>query len=174
MPPKTKTPPSTPPTSAGSYYEPPSQRQPPQAPSLGPRRRGAPPGNLNALKHGFYTRRLHKRHLSGLETTNPSGLVEEIALIRLFTRRLLESIDPDSDSYQLAEILRVLCLASSAITRVVRAQFLIDVSRPGIDDEIALAIQQVAAEFNSRRSPSTPPELPPSADSPIPDLPDEV
>jgi hypothetical protein len=115
-----------------------------------PRRRGAPKGNLNALKHGFYTRRLHKSHLEGVESTNPSGLVEEIALIRLFTRRLLESLSPESDVYELADVLRTLCLASSTITRVVKTQFLITSSAPGIDDEIAEAIQQVNAEFRAR------------------------
>ena len=64
----------------------------PTSPS--PRRPGAPPGNQNALKHGFYTRRLKKRDLTGVETTDVSSLVEEIALIRLFTRRLVESASP--------------------------------------------------------------------------------
>lgn len=113
-------------------------------------RRGAPKGNLNALKHGFYTRRIPKSDLSGVESINPSGLIEEIALIRLFTRRLLESLRPDSDIYELADVLRTLCLASSTITRVVKTQFLINAAHPGIEDEIAEAIKQVNAEFRSR------------------------
>jgi hypothetical protein len=129
-----------------------------------PRRRGAPKGNFNALKHGFYTRRLKKSHLDGVESTNPSGLVEEIALIRVFTRRLLESISPDSDAYELADILRALCLASSTITRVVKTQFLITSAASGIDDEIAEAIRQVNAEFHARLLPGQKPN--PSLSSP--------
>jgi hypothetical protein len=121
--------------------------------STSPRRRGAPKGNLNALKHGFYTRRLHKRDLTGVESTDTSGLIEEIALIRVFTRRLLESIGPESDAYDLAEFLRALCLASSTITRVVKTQFLIATAGPGMDDEIAEAIRQVNAEFHARLLP---------------------
>jgi hypothetical protein len=129
------------------------------------RRRGAPKGNLNALKHGFYTRRIPKRDLTGVESTNPSGLVEEIALIRVFTRRLLESISPESDAYELADILRALCLASSTITRVVKTQFLITSAGTGIDDEIAEAIKQVNAEFHARLLPSQNPD--PSSSSPV-------
>jgi hypothetical protein len=61
------------------------------------RRPGAQLGNMNALKHGFYTRRIKKRDLSGVESTNVKGLAEEIALIRIFTRRLVETCDPSAD-----------------------------------------------------------------------------
>ena len=123
-----------------------------------PRPRGAPKGNFNALKHGFYTRRLRKHDLSGVESTEPSGLIEEIAIIRVFTRRLIESIHPESDAYELAEILRALCLASSTITRIVKTQFLITSAGSGIDDEIAEAIKQVNAEFHARLLPSSDPD----------------
>jgi len=136
---------------------------PTNTPSPTPRRRGAPKGNLNALKHGFYTRRLKKHDLSGVESTNPSGLIEEIALIRLFTRRLLESLSPESDVYELADVLRTLCLASSTITRVVKTQFLITSTGPGIDDEIAEAIKQVNAEFRARLLPGQKSGLPASS-----------
>lgn len=115
------------------------------------RKRGAPPGKLNAVTHGFYSRRIRKRDLNGVESTDASGLIEEIALIRVFTRRLLESIGPEADAYDLAEFLRALCLASSTITRVVKTQFLIATASPGMDDEIANAIKQVNAEFAARR-----------------------
>ncbi len=135
--------------------------------------RGAPKGNFNAVKHGFYTRRLHKRDLTGVESTDTTGLIEEIALIRVFTRRLLESIGPESDAYDLAEFLRALCLASSTLTRLAKTQFLIAAAGPGMDDQIAEAIVQVNAELNARRLayqnsrsfPPSPDPLPP-ADEP--------
>jgi hypothetical protein len=86
-----------------------------------PRLPGAQPGNSNALKHGFYTRRFNKHDLSGVENTNIKGLTEEIALIRVFTRRLVEACDPSADVYDLAGILRSICLASDTITRIIRA-----------------------------------------------------
>ncbi len=128
----------------------------PNSPSSIKKHRGAPKGNINALKHGFYTRRFHKRDLTGVESTDSTGLIEEIALIRVFTRRLLESIDPDSDAYEIAEFLRALCLASSTITRLTKTQFLITSSGLGMDDEISEAIRQVNAELRSRKPPTAP------------------
>jgi hypothetical protein len=116
-------------------------------------RRGAPLGNMNNFKHGFYSRRLKKRDLSGVESTDVAGLVEEIALIRVFTRRLVESFNPDAGFYEHADILRILCVASAAITRVIRAQYLISSTGAGMDDEIAEAIRQVNAELVAKSSP---------------------
>jgi len=117
------------------------------------RRPGAPKGNFNALKHGFYTRRLKKRDLTGVESTDVSGLIEEIALIRVFTRRLIESCAPEADAYELAEILRILCLASSTITRVVKTQYLLSTTDTGLGDEIDEAIRQVNAELRQKLPP---------------------
>ena len=66
---------------------------------------------MNNFKHGFYSRRIKKRDLTGLESTDVAGLVEEITLIRVFTRRLVESFNPDADFYEHADILRILYVA---------------------------------------------------------------
>ncbi len=124
------------------------------------RHRGAPHGNTNALKHGFYSRRIRKRDLDGLDSTDVKGLVEEIALIRIFTRRLLESVHPDIDPFELAFILRALCLASSTITRLVRTQFLIASSGHGMDALIQQAIIEVNQELGTRLLPDDPPFTP--------------
>ena len=100
------------------------------------RRPGAPPGNLNALKHGFYT------------------------------RRLVESCLPDADSYALADTLRILCLASSTITRLTRTQYLLSNSNTGLDDEIAEAIRRVNAELRPKLSPTSTDAIPPSPSPP--------
>ncbi len=109
------------------------------------RPRGAPLGNLNALKHGFYTRRLKKRDLTGVETTDLKSLVEEIALIRIFTRRLVEACAPSADLYELAGILRILCLASATITRILQVHYLISGDERNLDSEVEAAIRQVHA-----------------------------
>ena len=130
------------------------------------RPRGAPRGNTNAFKHGFYTRRLKKNDLNGVESTNTSGLVEEIALIRVFTRRLLESSLTNASFYDLAETLRILCLASSTITRVIKTQYLLTMSDTGLDEEITAAIHQINLDLQGRlaaTTPSLPASLPPDS-----------
>lgn len=84
------------------------------------RHRGGQPGNINALKHGFYTRRFTPTDLAGVESTDSNSLMEEIAIIRLYARRLIELDDQSRNITQVANILRILCLASLTITRLVK------------------------------------------------------
>lgn len=112
-----------------------------------PLSRGGQPGNLNALKHGFYTRRIRKRDLSGVEDTNIKGLAEEIALIRIFTRRLVECADPSADIYELAGVLRTICLASATITRIIKAQAFLTNDPNDFYRDVEEAIRQVRLEM---------------------------
>jgi hypothetical protein len=119
-----------------------------------PRHAGAPLGNSNALKHGFYTRHIKKRDLSGVESTDLKSLVDEIALIRVFTRRLVESCTPTADLYELAGILRILCLASTTITRILRVHYILTGSENDLDRDIEEAIRQVHAELTAKHASS--------------------
>jgi hypothetical protein len=130
-------------------------------PSL-PRRRGAQPGNTNALKHGFYTRRFTKRDLSGVETTNLKNLAEEIALIRVFTRRMVETAVQEPDYYDLVSVLRAICLASGTITRIIKAQTFINADTNEWSASIDEAIRLVSHEFGIDKSyPPSPENLTP-------------
>lgn len=55
------------------------------------RKRGAQPGNKNALKHGFYSGRFKKIELDDLDVVN-AGVQDEIALLRISIRRLFEHV----------------------------------------------------------------------------------
>jgi hypothetical protein len=121
-----------------------------------PRRPGAQPGNKNALKHGFYTRRFTKRDLNGVESINAKSLAEEIALIRVFTRRLVESTDPSADIYELAGVLRALCLASVTITRVIKAHAFLANNPSDYYAEVDQAIHQVRLELGIDDAPEMP------------------
>jgi hypothetical protein len=111
-----------------------------------PKKRGAQPGNLNALKHGFYTRRIPRADLTSLDTTQFNGLEEEIAMLRLLTRRL---IDLSADALTLPEIndlLRTYCLACLTLTRLVKTQHLL-APQSLSDEAITQALQQITAEI---------------------------
>jgi hypothetical protein len=121
-----------------------------------PRHRGGQLGNLNALKHGFYTRRIHQRDLSGVEDTNIKGLAEEIALIRIFTRKLIESGADTADLYEIAGILRTVCLASATITRIIKAQAFLVNDPSNFYQEVDEAIRQVRIEMGIDDPPESP------------------
>jgi len=54
------------------------------------RRRGAQPGNANALKHSFYARSSPSSELGGLKDLKAVNLTDEIDMLRLVIRRLID------------------------------------------------------------------------------------
>lgn len=78
---------------------------------------GAPRGNQNARTHGLSPR--------GLEQSTQLDLSAELADLRYFYHRLADLSRELTDPLQLAEVLRVLTLASAGITRLVRTQLIV-------------------------------------------------
>jgi hypothetical protein len=64
------------------------------------RKRGAQPGNTNALKHGFYSHRFNNLEISDLNTALSDGLTDEIALLRVIIRRVFEYADTDAQDLE--------------------------------------------------------------------------
>jgi len=62
----------------------------PTSSSLIRRLRGAPLNNLNALKHGFYARKFRQTDLVDLAESKFTGLNEEITMLRVFMRGVIE------------------------------------------------------------------------------------
>lgn len=123
------------------------------------RRPGAQPGNNNALKHGFYTRRFRPRDLTGVESANIKNLAEEIALIRIFTRRVVEESVKDPDFYDVVSVLRAICLASGTVTRIIKTQSFLAADSSVFNVDMDQAIRQVRREMGlDPRPPSSPPD----------------
>jgi hypothetical protein len=69
-----------------------------------------------------------------------NGLMEEIAIIRLYARRLIELDNPSADISQVANILRILCLASITITRLVKTSQFLQSSGNSNDSDLHMAL----------------------------------
>lgn len=94
-------------------------RQPMPPKKRGP---GAPPGNTNALKHGFYSRRFNQVELADLEEVNDGDLEDEIALLRVSMRRVIEWSHDIKSFSDAVSYLRVIAMASASLSRLVRAR----------------------------------------------------
>jgi hypothetical protein len=124
-------------------------------PSSSPRKRGAPPGNRNALKHGFYSRKFKKANLTSVDQANPIDLEDEITLIRLNIRHLLELGLNAKDLNEGIQILRVVSLGASTLARLIRTQHIIHPP----DDEVSLAFKEALLRVQREldlRNPSEP------------------
>jgi hypothetical protein len=85
-----------------------------------PRKRGAPRGNTNALKHGYYSRRFQRIELKDMQDGLLDHLNDEIALLRVTMRRVFEQADASNDRWP--ETLDILARASSRPPSLVRVQ----------------------------------------------------
>jgi hypothetical protein len=111
-------------------------------------RRGAPPGNRNAVKHGFYSRFFHKADLKDLENLDAKSLSDEINLLRLHVRRLSEFSLTLTDLGEYLEVLRVINLFTSNINRLIKTQVFLAKEAPGFQDMINQALEEVAGEWD--------------------------
>ncbi len=86
---------------------------------------GAPLGNQNAYKHGFYSAAFKAAEQRLLSEVPAHDLTAEIELIRIGSLRLLEALDaagkPTDLSTQLTA-LRILNLSAHSITSLLRTQ----------------------------------------------------
>jgi len=101
------------------------------------RKKGAPPGNKNAVKHGFYSKALHEAERINLqEAVEVEGVDEEIALLRYKLAELLENY-PDRIDLQVD--------IASAIARLVRTRYQISKEqKKSLKEAIARVLTEVA------------------------------
>jgi hypothetical protein len=114
-------------------------------PSSPKRPRGAPPGNLNALKHGFYSRGFRKMDIDDLDAMLEDGLDSEINMLRVSTRRLLELTQDNADVDTGIRLLTVLGTTSTRLANLLRAQSLLGGDR---QDDLYNQITQALDELN--------------------------
>lgn len=89
-----------------------------------PRRekRGAPRNNLNAFKHGYYSRLFRPLEADDLEAILRDGLEDEIAMLRVITRRVFELADNEEDIESSIKTLSALGVAATRLARLLEAQ----------------------------------------------------
>ncbi len=114
------------------------------------RKRGAQPGNLNALKHGFYSRQFRSREHIDLDALLTVDLNDEIHLLRILMRRALELSSDTEDLAECLATLKAISAASARLTNMLRVQKLIGKSND-IPDLITQAIAEVNQELNLAR-----------------------
>ena len=112
------------------------------------RKPGGQPGNSNALKHGFYAGQPLPAEVVPAQVDEVQGLHEEIAMLRIFMRRVMLQSDHPMDHRELLDTMRALSLASLSIARLLKVQHLIYGGTNEIEDIISQAITQVSQEMN--------------------------
>ncbi len=115
------------------------------------RKPGGQPGNVNAWKHGFYSRRFKALELCDLVTVLQNNLDDEIALLRVMIRRVFETADSQAETLADWEsVLSTLGAASTRLAGLIRVQHLSSGKSQNIEDLLAEAIGEAAHEISQR------------------------
>jgi hypothetical protein len=116
-----------------------------------PRHRGAPLGNHNALRHGFYAKNLGQSSPAQYSEPLMRNLLGEAAMLKDYMYNLycknLESDDPAV----IADTLRILSLAGISLSRILQTHSNIRVyssERTTSLEEILSALDEAAANDN--------------------------
>ena len=101
------------------------------------KKRGAPKGNQNARKHGFYSKVLDEAERLDFEVaTGVEGIDDEIALLRVKIKSIL-SHDPEN--------IKLIMQATNALARLVKTRY--NISRDqkkGLKEAIGNVLRDVA------------------------------
>ncbi len=100
-------------------------------------RRGAPKGNQNARKHGFYSKVLNEAEQLDFElATGVEGIDDEIALLRVKIKSVL-SHDPDN--------VKLIMQATNTLARLVRTKYNISKKdKKGLKEAIGNVLKDIA------------------------------
>ena len=100
-------------------------------------KRGAPRGNQNARKHGFYSKVLDEAERLDYElATSVEGIDDEIALLRVKMKSLLVH-DPEN--------IKLIMQATNTLARLVRTRYNISKEdKKGLKEAIANVLRDVA------------------------------
>jgi len=101
------------------------------------KRRGAPKGNQNARKHGFYSKVLDEAERLDLElATGVEGIDDEIALLRVKIKSILAH-DPDN--------VKLIMQITNTLARLVRVKYNISKEdKKGLKEAIGNVLRDIA------------------------------
>jgi uncharacterized protein YjcR len=101
------------------------------------RKKGAPKGNRNALKHGFYSKVLDEAEKLDFESVSDvNGIDDEIALLRVKIKSVLEK-DPEN--------IRLIMQATNTLAGLVKTRYRINKEqRQGLREAITNVLKDVA------------------------------
>ncbi len=114
------------------------------------RKRGAPKGNLNALKHGFYSRQFRLGEGVDLERISGPGLDNEIEMLRVATRRMFDMAGVVGEPHEMAWILRTLGMTSVQLASLLRTKKALEGGSNEVEEALKQALSELQQEWNLR------------------------
>jgi hypothetical protein len=116
----------------------------------GKRKKGAQPGNNNAIKNGFYSRYFKKRDITDLQKHDFEGLKDEIELFRVQIRRISEMSSGINNLPDALDYLNCLSNAVDSLSRLVRTHYFVFFDQNEYEANILNAVNEVRLELEGK------------------------
>jgi hypothetical protein len=110
------------------------------------RTRGGQPGNLNALKHGFYAKHFKADELQELADATAVNLNGEIGLTRVAARRVLALLDEAEDADQRVALLNAITMAAMRVASLLKTKKYLSGDGDDMGAALSEALKDVALE----------------------------
>jgi hypothetical protein len=107
------------------------------------RKRGAQPGNSNAMRHGFYARHFTATEHATIESVTERDLESEIIMARVAAARVYQAFI-DSEGEEMIAIFKALTDANIKLGTLLRTQKLLRGEGAGDFDLLAAALAELA------------------------------
>jgi hypothetical protein len=107
------------------------------------RKRGAQPGNKNALTHGFYSKTFAPAEDRDIDAIRQISLDSEIDMLRVSIRRIFELTAGVSDPLQAVRYVHVLTRAVTSLDHLVIRQHALHNTRTDLDDSLREALDEL-------------------------------
>ena len=102
---------------------------------------GAPLGNTNRLDHGFYSRQYTHQEMADLVTlSDNAGLDDEIASIRIATRRVMAHLKEELDPWRFERLTKLVYGGAITIARLLRTRQMLGQDQLGPFDRIIAGV----------------------------------
>jgi uncharacterized protein YjcR len=111
------------------------------------KRRGAQPGNTNALQHGFYAANFKPEENDQLGAVPENSLLDEIKLLRVAIRRLFGLASSKETLEEWTIAIEAIGVASVRLAGLLKAHKLISGSQSNLSDALSVALSEVCNEL---------------------------
>jgi hypothetical protein len=110
---------------------------------------GAPMGNFNAMKHGFYSKRFRRQEVRDLLFDDQLSLRSEAQLLRVVMRRTVERCMDSEDPKDYISLLRAVTDGSYGVSRLMKAEMIVgEHPLDHLDDLLKEALHNIREELN--------------------------
>lgn len=110
--------------------------------------KGGQPGNLNALKHGFYSSQLQDLGDQDLDAALAEGLTDEIGMMRVMIRKLFSLADQEDVTLEnWSAVVGAAGMAFTRLSGLIRTQKMLAGGQTDVASALSEALKEVTSGF---------------------------